>query len=143
MNKQDVVGVWKLISFEIFWKDSRKVIRPYGENPVGYLIYTLDGFVSLHFMRANRKVCSSADYRNTTVSEKTEMADNYGGYIGRFEIRDQTIIHYPEVCVFPNFHKVPQEREFSLSGKRLTLECDYPGEDQGKQGRSQIIWQRE
>ncbi len=110
--------------------------------PVGYLIYTEGGFVSVHFMRKERHKCSSDDYKNTTVTEKVEIAENYGGYVGTYEIKDDVVIHYPEVCTFPNFIQVPQIRLFSFFENKLTLQCSYLNKPLNVQGRSEIIWEK-
>ena len=39
------------------------MIYPYGEDAMGYLIYTTEDYVSVHIMRANRPRCASDDYR--------------------------------------------------------------------------------
>lgn len=142
MNKKDLIGVWRLVTFKISWKDSQKSIYPYGEDAVGYLIYTTDDHVSVHIMHKRRVRCVSNDYKNLSQQEKMEMAENSGAYFGRFEISDHSIIHYPEISVFPNFIGTPQVRDCTLNGKTLTLECDYPGIEYGLGARSYLIWER-
>lgn len=142
MKKNELIGTWKLVSFKISWDDGRKIIYPYGEDPKGYLIYT-SSHVSVHIMRSARPKFHSDEYKNTSDSEKIEMADNYGGYVGRYEICDNTIIHYPEVSMFPNFTQTPQHREFQFLGHRLILQCPYPSTEHGNQGISSVVWERE
>ena len=53
MLKSDLIGVWKLHSFFMMEHSGNKIF-PYGEKPLGYLIYTSEGFVSVHIMSSNR-----------------------------------------------------------------------------------------
>lgn len=142
MNKTDLLGVWKLIKFEISWEEDKKTIYPYGQDAIGYIMYNPNDYMSVHFMSANRPKCSTDDYRSTTSLEKFEMAENYGGYTGKYEIRANTIIHYPEICSFPNFINVPQVREFEFSGNRLILKCSYPGKEHGQLAHSKLLWEK-
>ena len=141
MKKSDIIGVWKLISFEIVFEDHEKIL-PYGKNPIGHLIYTENDYVAVQFMPSVRKKCLSDDYRSTTIEEKKEMADNCGGYTGQYEIQNNAIIHYPEVCIFPNFIKVPQIREYELADNRLTLKCSYVEKGSERRAQSRILWEK-
>ncbi len=141
-QKADFVGTWKLIEFKIYLDNPKQEISPYGDSPIGYLIYTEDNYVSVHFMRKNRLECSSEDYKETTTAEKIEIADGYGGYVGTYEITDSAIIHYPEVCTFPNFIQKPQRREFSFYRNTLVLQCPYTRKNSETSGTSKITWER-
>lgn len=142
MEQKDLIGTWSLKSFKIFWKDSEMVLFPYGENAVGYLIYTADGYASVHIMRARRPKCVFDDFRAMSIPEKIEMADNSGGYVGRYEIVGSTVIHYPEVSIFPNFIDVPQIRQFQFSGDQMTLSSEYSGREHGQPGHSELVWKK-
>lgn len=141
MDKRKFIGIWKLISFEISFKEKTEKFFPYGESPHGYLLYTQDEHVSVHFMSSDRSLCKSDDYKNATPEEKMEIADNYGGYFGKYEIKEDVIIHYPDICAFPNFINVPQIRNYKLSGAHLILECAYVNKN-GINGCSKIIWEK-
>jgi hypothetical protein len=139
MKKSDLLGTWKLLSFEIRLENNQTIL-PYGSQPVGYLIYGDDDLVSVHFMPSNRIMCASDDYRDTSIEEKMEMANNYGGYVGKFEILNDAIVHYPDVCVFPNFINVPQVRKYEYFGDQLILKCSYFSKEHAANGTSYITW---
>ena len=42
-----VVGVWKMKNFESVEVESKKVLRPFGENPAAYYVFTKGGQVHL------------------------------------------------------------------------------------------------
>ena len=135
MTKEMILGTWTLISYEMTSVESQKVIYPYGENPIGILIYTTKD-VSVHIMRAGRSP------KDNLLDEKIEAAENYGGYVGSYEIKGDTIIHHLDVCGFLSFFKTPQIRRFHLSNDRLTLECSSFYKEIGKEVNSQLIWKR-
>ncbi|WP_084756272.1 lipocalin-like domain-containing protein [Candidatus Paracaedibacter symbiosus] len=69
------------------------------------------------------------------------MADNYIGYLGRYEIINDTINHYPEVSSFPNFIKVKQARKYEHKDNRLIL-TSPSCLNEGKEIYFCAIWER-
>lgn len=142
MMQKDLIGVWELVEFKITWDDLDEVVYPYGEDGIGYLIYTDCGHMSVQFMRAHRQHCLINDYNNVSISEKIEIGTNFGGYAGTYEVRANHVVHYPKIASFPNFINITQVREFKQDKDILTLECLYPVEKQGKAGLSRIVWKK-
>lgn len=136
MQKENLIGSWKLISYKIIWPAGNEETYPYGPDAKGYLIYT-PNHVSVHIMHPDRRQCTTQDFRGAAMDEKIEMADNYGGYVGTYEIYQNTVIHYPEISMYHNFTLTPQVRHFQFNEDQLILGCPY-----GKGGHSQLIWQR-
>jgi hypothetical protein len=132
--KEKFIGTWKLIKYAVVFEGHTEEFLPYGEYPMGYLIYTPD-FVSMHLMRSKRI------YKESPFEEKIENAENYGGYVGRYEISGNTVVHYPEVCGFISFLQIPQVRQFQFIDDQLILECPYFREEEGY-GQSLLTWKR-
>ena len=141
MSDIQVVGVWKLVDYRTILLSNKQISYPYGQNPKGYMIYTQTGFVSVQIMRAHRTKAKSIE------EEKIEMAENFGAYFGRYEIRGTQIIHYPEVCGFLSYLNIPQKREIRFEGNKLILEYDHPSQEHSLVknpklvARSIIIWE--
>ncbi len=55
----DLVGTWRLVSC-VRWSGDR-VEHPLGEQPVGLLLYTEDGWMSVQLMAGDRTRLSSPD----------------------------------------------------------------------------------
>lgn len=72
-------------------------------------------------MSAKRLQNSQYQYQSGTDIEKIEGAENYGGYVGAYELKDNLVIHFPKLCGFPTLLNTLQPRELSLSSNRLTL----------------------
>lgn len=125
MNKEDIIGTWKLVSFKMIWNSNNKITYPYTDKLTGYLIYTSNDYVSVHIMSPDRVLNKLKGFQELTINKKIEMAENYGGYVGKYEICDKTIIHYPEVCGFTSFINTPLIRNFILCEDSLVLTCPY------------------
>jgi hypothetical protein len=134
-TKEKIIGTWSLVQYTMRHEDALEFFHPYGENPLGILIYTLNE-VSVHIMNAAR---SSKD---SSQEEKLEMAENYGGYVGHYEIDQDTLVHYPKISGFINFIQTPQIRKFRFSENQLILECDSISKEYGKKVYSQLIWEK-
>jgi hypothetical protein len=64
MRKQ-LVGTWKLVSAEAC-QSNGNVIRVYGENPRGVIMYDAAGNVSVNLMRTDRPAFCAADKAKST-----------------------------------------------------------------------------
>lgn len=117
---QQVLGTWKLVSFELR-NEVGEINYPYGQDAIGILIYTADGYMSVTIMSKNRSCFTSGDLIKGNSDEKCAAIDTYLSYCGRYEVHADRIIHYPETSLFPNWVSVPQERLLHLVGNQLTL----------------------
>ncbi len=134
------VGTWKLVSFELRHNDGN-VIYPFGENATGYLLYNLDGYMSVAFMRADRSPFSSPDMTQATLEEKGKAFDETLCYCGKYTIHDNQITHHIEVSLFPNWIGLDQIRFYEFSGNLLTLSTP-PLKVYGKTQVAKLIWER-
>ncbi len=140
MSGNPIVGTWRLVSFEIRSKDD-KVIYPFGDNPVGYLIYGEDGFMSVSIMKAKRSKCDAVVLSLASLDEKVEAAESYLSYSGRYEIKKNVIIHHVELSLFSNWIGMPQKRILELKGNELSL-TSLPFFLYGVEHTSHLIWER-
>ena len=54
VNENPFLGTWQLIAWENTEADGT-VTYPYGQQPVGFLIYTHDGYMAAEIMYPNRR----------------------------------------------------------------------------------------
>lgn len=142
MNKNRFIGTWKLQSF-ILKSSSGKTTYPFGENPVGYIMYNEAGYMSVAIMHADRPNFATDDWFGGTAEEKAKAFEGYLSYCGKYEIKasEAKVIHHPEVIIIPNQTNVPQERNFEFDGDKLILgasESLANGETQS----SRLVWQK-
>ena len=138
MTKSDLVGVWRLESFELRSSDGQRTF-PMGRDAKGYISYTEDGFMSAAIMTLGRKSFESNDIRGGTTEERAEAAGGYLSYCGSYEVKQDQVIHHIEVSLFPNWISVDQVRLCEIEGNRLTLSTN-PFFVGGKDQTAHLVW---
>ncbi len=140
MNKPNqFIGTWRLISCEI--RDSEgQVSYPFGEDALGFLIYTDDGYMSGTLMRANRPHFAVGDVLGGTLEEQAMATQTYLAYCGRYEIQDNKVIHHVESSLFPNWVGVDQARFFEFKEGKLVLSTPQILAS-GKESVGYLIWE--
>jgi hypothetical protein len=137
-NIQDFYGAWKLVSIETRQEDGKLFRR--GQR-TGYILYTDNGYVSVAFMKEDRPKFISGDIRGGTTEEKIAAVEGYVSYCGRYEVKEETVVHHIEVSLFPNWIGMKQERTYLFEGDRLTLSTPLMLVG-GRQLSTHIIWER-
>jgi hypothetical protein len=132
--RQALLGTWRLVSFQV--ERDGAVVRPVGDNPQGYLVYTPEGHVHVNFAaRERRELFGPSADRGPVLLETTEANTPLGfvGYSGTFEVRDGQVVHHAEFHVMPRLNGRVDPLLTVLDGDRLTL-----GTPRGQQ----LEWQR-
>jgi hypothetical protein len=113
-----IVGTWKLVRFENF--DEGVSSHPFGEKPIGYFIYTQDGFVSIHIQTEEQP----EHWAPLRVPPDDGGPDPwYVGYFGRYSVDFDagTVTHHVEGGTILGYPGTEQERPFVLDGDRLVI----------------------
>jgi hypothetical protein len=95
-----LVGMWKLLSLERH--GAQEVSR--ADDPIGFLIYTPDGWMSEAF-----------EYRNADGSTSHVI------YCGTYTTDGDRVVHHPSVHTNPELVGASLERTWSVDGNRFTL----------------------
>ena len=140
MGDKSLVGTWKLVSCEVKRGDGR-VSYPYGKNPRGYIMYDDAGYMSVAIMRENRPAFASGGLRGGTVQQKSEAADTYLSYAGRYALHADKVVHRVEVILFPNWVGTELERSIHVADGKLTLSSP-PDRIGGVDRTTHIVWER-
>ena len=121
MVNSKFVGTWKLVSFEIRFADG-SVRRPFGDDPVGTLMYDDKNGFAAQVMRPNRRAFESNDLRRGTPEEIKEAFEGYAAYFGPYEVKDyKTVIHKVKGSLFPNWIGDDQIRYYKFFENYLEL----------------------
>ncbi len=140
MTENQFVGTWGLVSLEL--KDAEEqTIYPYGQDAIGYLMYTADRYMSAHIMKANRSHFAAFDISAGTQEEQALAAQSYIAYCGLYEIQDNKVIHHVQASLFPNWIGGRQERFFEFKSDHLVLSTP-PLLVGDKQHTAHLIWKR-
>ena len=140
MERLSLVDSWKLVSFES--RDTNgNIAYPWGKDPLGYLLYNSDGYMSVSIMSSIRPKFSSGDLKGGTLEEKVAAADSHISYRGTYEVKEDTVIHHIELSFFPNWIGVEQKRRLSIDGNRLSLSTP-PIAVAGVEQTQHLVWER-
>ena len=132
-----LVGTWALASYMVYpassMGDETKAIFPYGPNATGFITYTAEGHVSMHFCNPGQAHHKSGMPTNSTETELAESARRYLAYAGPFDIitngkGELVVAHQPEVSLYPNWLGSTQRRLVKVDdgGESLTLWPEMP-----------------
>jgi hypothetical protein len=115
------IGAWRLLSFEERGPDG-SVTHPYGDDPIGFLVYDPSGRMSVQIMRRDRPALSG-DPQHASPDEIKSAVEGFTAFFGAYEIDEarQVVIHHVEGHLLPNSVGKNLERRFEFSGDRLIL----------------------
>lgn len=119
---QAIIGAWRLISFQIEREDGT-VVRPFGADAQGSIIYTDSGRFSAQVMRRGRPSFAAGDQMRGTPEEIEASYKGCISYYGsyRLDAEGSFVVHQVEGSLFPNWEGEGQKRFFAFSGNRLKL----------------------
>jgi len=118
-----IVGTWILVRYEDHPVDGDKPLYPFGEHPVGQLIYDASCHMSIQVMKVPHPKIASGDDEKVTPAEKQALYDSYVAYFGRYRV-DETkhvVTHEVEGDLYDAFVGTSQERPYVLEGDTLKL----------------------
>src|ERR671917_1797615 len=77
--------------------------------------------MSVAISRPDRARFAAGDLPGGSAEERARAAETFVSYCGRYELRGQTVVHFVELSLFPNWVGAEQERLVEVAGDRLTL----------------------
>ena len=115
------VGVWMLERFTERAGSSES--NPVGIDPVGYLIYTADGFASGQLMRSKRVPLGDDPWNAGNSIQVANLSKDCIAYCGRYQVKcvRSEIIHMPIVALMPGLIEQELLRSFHFEDDTLTL----------------------
>jgi len=122
MLRDELVGMWKMISAEFHWADG-SIADLYGPAPEGRIIYGPQGDMAVQIMRVDRPRFASGDFRAGSADEARAAVAGYMAYFGRYDV-DETqrlVTHHIRGSVYPNWVGQDMTRAVTLEDGRLTL----------------------
>lgn len=141
MESNPLLGTWRLQSWENRSVEDDEVSYPLGRNADGYITYNTDGYMFVAIMSPHRISFAGGDLLHGTPEEEAEAEEGILAYCGPYDFEEDKVIHHIEICSFPNWSGVDQERLVELGENRLTLST-RPLLMQGKQVTGHLIWER-
>ena len=142
MQASQLMRAWILTSFEVRHSDG-SLSFPFGEDPVGRLMYDRSGRMSAQLVRRERPVFESGDQLAGTSEEIKSAFEGCIAYFGTFEIdeTESVVIHRIEGSMFPNWIDTEQRRFYEIEGDQLKIKT-APTKWGGGEAVAVLIWQR-
>jgi hypothetical protein len=142
MIRDQLIGVWKLVSYEFRLADGI-VIRPMGQGVQGILIYHASGYMALQIVDPERPKFTTEDWMSGTADEAKSALDGFMAYYGTFEVNEQktTIVHHIKHSSFPNWSGIDREQFYELHRDHLVL-MTLPMTMSKEQLVGQLAWQK-
>ena len=141
LHRNDLIGRWRLIAWSTR-ADDGTVTHPFGENPVGSLVYTPGGWMSAMLAAGERSPMSGADLLGGSESERALAFSTFIAYAGTYDVDRDDVVHRVTTSLFPNWVGGVQRRTAELAGDELLLRT-APLEVLGRVTVSELRWVRE
>lgn len=132
------IGIWTLQKCVAITKDG-KVNYPYGEKPVGQLLYDEKGNMMVEIMKPGIKKFVSANLLQGTPEEILPAYYGFIAYYGKYRITPDSniVIHHLKACSFPNWVDQDQKRYYDFKNKHLILRTSLIGSE-----RYELTWEK-
>ncbi len=132
-----LVGVWKLISWQVI-VDDEPPQDVFGPHPRGYLVLTSEGRSIVLTTAENRK-------SGMGEAERAALHKSMLAYSGTFRVEGDYFITRVDVSWNEEWNGTEQRRNFRIEGNKLFIES-APGPSivfPGKIDFRRIVWERE
>jgi len=144
MQKEMLVGTWKLVSVSNVTDEGIVKDEAYGRNPIGFLTYTADGRMMGIITEGARKPLSKF-WKVAPVDEKAEAFSTSIAYAGTFTVSGDRVTHHVEAATEPNrLNKDMVRIIVKLQGDRVTLRTANPvvWDDGVQYAYQDLVWDR-
>jgi hypothetical protein len=139
-----LVGAWQLVSCVETDIETGEVFLPMGEHPIGFILYTPDGYMSAQLSSPDRSGFAGGDMYRGTPDDYATAGISYLAYSGPYRVDEaaRTVEHEMGVSLFPNWRGQRQLRIPELDGDLLVLATEQPTMFAGSLKTARITWRR-
>jgi hypothetical protein len=137
--QSSIVGVWKLSSFTRTDPRSGEVTNVWGEQPVGYLVYTKAGRIITFLVSTDRKAPEKPD---PTDSERAELFKSMIGYSGSYRVEGNKVIVRADASWIQSWTGIDRTQNADVRGDRLTITAIVKSPRDGSEVHVSNVWER-
>lgn len=140
--REALVGTWRLRSWESLAEDG-SVDLPFGEAPVGIVVYTPDAVMITTIGQRDRPPIGDGDPLAGPTDARLAAMGTFIAYGGTFRVEGRDVIHAVEMSLFPDWAGSEQRRHVRLieDGRVMELSTD-PLPVRGRTARHRLTWAR-
>ena len=139
-DNQRFIGTWRLIS--VTYADGR-ANELCGSNPVGYIMYAKDGYMSVQIMRNVREKLHSDNFLEATPEESRKLWRDFFAYAGPFSVdtKQKIVTHHVVTNISPNAVGKSLQRRYRFDKDKLYLTTIVVPDASGEMEQT-LVWQR-
>ena len=134
-ERAKVLGVWRLVSFELEFQATGEREHVRGKNPTGFIIFTPEGRMMVVLTNEGRKAPK-------TDQDRADLFNAMVAYTGLYRIEGDKWITKVDVSGNPALVGTEQARFFRVDGDRLQEMTAWTPRSQKGMGRTFITWER-
>jgi hypothetical protein len=113
-DSSKLLGIWKLVSFEVEIQATGQKEPVWGQKPTGYVIFSPEGRAFFILTGEGRKPAK-------TAQERANLLNSLISYTGMYRIEGNKWITKVDVAWSPEFVDTEQARFFKIDGDRLQV----------------------
>ena len=113
-DREKVLGIWKLVSFEIEYQVSGERKPVYGKNPKGYFIFTSEGRMMTVITGEGRKPAK-------TDEDRAQLLRTMFAYTGTYRLEADKFITTVDASWNEAWTGTEQVRFYKIDGNRLDI----------------------
>jgi len=134
-DRAKILGIWRLVSFEVEFQATGEREHIRGKNPTGYIIFTPEGRMMVVLTNEGRKAPK-------TDQDRADLFNSMVAYTGIYRIEDNKWIIKVDVSGNPALVGTEQARFFRVDGDRLQEITQWTPRPEKGMGRTVITWER-
>ena len=139
-----LIGAWQLVRYTERDVETGAENFPFGEHPLGLVLYTPDGYMSARLQSADRPPFAEGDLLRATPEEYAAAGSSYVAYSRRFFVDEtkRSLSHEMVVSFFPNWFGQRQVRIVKIDGDVLQLSPNGSQRFNGALKTATLTWKR-
>jgi len=137
-DRAQIVGSWKVVSFDVEFQDSGERRAIYGKSPRGYIVFTPEGRTMSYLEAETRKA-------PTTDEERVGAFRTMLAYTGKYRIEGDKFTTSVDGAWNVAWVGTDQVRTFKLEGNRLEIVTQWNPAPMynNRVTRGVLVWERE
>jgi hypothetical protein len=136
-----IVGTWSLVSY-VLRRARGADVFPLGADPLGFISFTRGKRMSVQMSARERAPFAVRGLlSHGTLDELAAAARGYLAYAGPYDVDEErnTLSHFVEVSLYPNWVGTTQLREATIDGARLVLAAPESRDDGARRARRRDV----
>jgi hypothetical protein len=125
----DIVGTWRLVRADAFDGDGKPQPPPYGNAPLGRLLFTSNG----------RMMAMTGDCRADVPNGEVREYNTYGG---NYRFDGKQLVTTVDCCSNPSYMGTEQVRDVSREGELMVLRPPLRSQFDRPPERRVLYWER-